>query len=194
MNVVSVSNETELTELVKRIIAGDSAAEEEVVRRYNQGVAIIIDQIVRSRSVTEDVSQDTFKIVLAKVRRGDLREPERLSGFVCSVARNTALDYVRRTRHLKNQEAIGNAEQIPDPAPSQLDQVLRQERAKVVRQLINELKQKRDRDLLLRYYVAEEEKDKICADLGLTRAQFNNVISRATARFKELYVRKIGES
>jgi len=194
VNVVSVSNETELTELVKRIIAGDSAAEEEVVRRYNQGVAIIIDQIVRSRSVTEDVSQDTFKIVLAKVRRGDLREPERLSGFVCSVARNTALDYVRRTRHLKNQEAIGNAEQIPDPAPSQLDQVLRQERAKVVRQLINELKQKRDRDLLLRYYVAEEEKDKICADLGLTRAQFNNVISRATARFKELYVRKIGES
>ena len=193
MDVVSVSNETELTELVKRIIAGDSAAEEEVVRRYNQGVAIIIDQIVRSRSVTEDLSQDTFKIVLAKVRRGDLREPERLSGFVCSVARNTALDYIRRTRHLKNQEAIGKAEQIPDPAPNQLDNVLRQERAKVVRQLINELKQKRDRDLLLRYYVAEEEKDTICADLGLTRAQFNNVIFRATARFKELYVRKIGE-
>jgi RNA polymerase sigma-70 factor (ECF subfamily) len=193
VDVVSVSNETELTELVKRIIAGDSAAEEEVVRRYNQGVAIIIDQIVRSRSVTEDLSQDTFKIVLAKVRRGDLRKPERLSGFVCSVARNTALDYIRRTRHLKNQDAIGNAEQIPDPAPNQLDNVLRQERAKVVRQLINELKQKRDRDLLLRYYVAEEEKDTICADLGLTRAQFNNVIFRATARFKELYVRKIGE-
>ncbi len=193
MDVVSVSNEPELTELVKRLIAGDSAAEEEVVRRYNQGVAIIIDQIVRSRSVTEDVSQDTFKIVLAKVRRGDLREPERLSGFVCSVARNAAVDYIRRTRHLKNQEAIGDAEQIPDPAPSQLDEVLRQERAEVVRQLIKELKQKRDRDLLLRYYIAEEDKDKICRDLGLTRAQFNNVIFRATARFKELYVRRIGK-
>ena len=191
MDVVTVNNETELIELVKRIIAGDSAAEEEVVRRYNQGIAIIIDQIVRSRSATEDVSQDTFKIVLAKVRRGDLREPERLSGFVCSVARNAALDYIRRTRHLKNQVAIGDAEQIPDPAPSQLEEVLRRERARVVRQLINELKQKRDRDLLLRYYVAEEDKDKICRDLGLTRAQFNNVIFRATARFKELYVRKI---
>lgn len=193
MDGVSVSNETELTELVKRIIAGDSAAEEEVVRRYKQGVAIIIDRIVRSPSVTEDVSQDTFKIVLTKVRRGDLREPERLSGFVCSVARNAAIDHVRRSRHLQNQEAIGDAEQLPDPAPSQLDEVLRQERAEVVRQLINELKQKRDRDLLLRYYVAEEDKDKICGDLGLTRAQFNNVIFRATARFKELYVRKIDE-
>ena len=193
MNVVSVSNDTELTELVKRIIAGDSVAEEELVRRYNQGVAIIIDQIVRSRSATEDVSQDAFKIVLVKIRRGDVREPERLSGFVCGVARNAAIDYIRRVRLSRNQEAIGNAEQIPDHAPSQLDEVLRQERAKVVRQLINELKQKRDRDLLLRYYVAEEDKDKICGDLGLTRAQFNNVIFRATARFKELYVRKIGE-
>lgn len=193
VDVVSVRNETELTELVRRIIAGDSAAEEEVVRRYQQGVAIIIDQIVRSRSVTEDVSQDTFKIVLAKVRRGDLREPERLSAFVCSVARNAAIDCIRRTRHLGNQEAIGSAEQIPDPAPSQLEEILKQEKAVAVRQLISELKIKRDRDLLLRYYIAEDDKDKICADLGLTRTQFNSVIFRATARFKELYVRKIGE-
>ena len=193
VDVVTVSNESRLTELVKRIIARDSVAEEELVRRYEKGVAIIIDQILRSRSATEDVSQDTFKIVLTKVRRGDLREPERLSGFVCSVARNAAIDYIRRTKHLKNQEAIGDAEQIPDPAPSQLEDLLKQEKADVVRQLINELKKKRDRDLLLRFYIAEEGKDEICADLGLTRTQFNNVIFRATARFKELYVLKIGE-
>ncbi len=193
VDTVRVSDETDLTDLVKRVIAGDSVAEEELVRRYKQGVAVIIDQIVRSQSLTEDVSQDTFKIVLGKVRRGEVREPERLSGFVCSVARNTAIDYIRRARHLKNQEAIGNAEQIPDSAPSQLEQILKQEKARVVRQIINELKIERDRDLLFRYYIAEEDKDKICSDLDLTRAQFNNVISRATARFKELYVRKIGE-
>jgi RNA polymerase sigma-70 factor, ECF subfamily len=189
-----VSNETELAELVKRIIAGDPAAEEEVVRRYKQGVAIIIDQIVRNRSVTEDLTQDTFKIVLTKVRQGDLREPERLSGFVCSVARNTAVDYVRRTRQSKNQEAIGAAEQIPDPSPSQLEKLLKQEKAAAVRQLINELKQERDRELLFRYYISEEDKDKICRDLGLTRAQFNNVLFRAIARFKELYLRKTGDA
>ncbi|MEK6300534.1 MAG: sigma-70 family RNA polymerase sigma factor [Acidobacteriota bacterium] len=189
-----MSNEMELTELVKRIVAGDSTAEEEIVQRYKQGVAIIIDQIVRSRSVTEDLSQDTFKIVLQKVRRGDLRDPERLSGFVCSVARNTAVDYIRRTRRLKTQEEIGNAEGIADPAPSQLEEILKQERAAVVRQLINELKQQRDRELLFRYYITEDDKETICRDLGLTRAQFNNVIFRATARFKELYLRKIGDS
>ena len=120
MDAASVSNELELTELVKRIIAGDSAAEEALIRRYHQGVAIIIDRIVRNRSVTEDIFQDTFKIVLAKVRRGELRESERLSGFVCGVARNAAIDHIRRTRHIRNLEAIGNAEHIPDPAPISL--------------------------------------------------------------------------
>lgn len=188
-----MSNGTELTEIVKQIIGGNSAAEEEVFRRYKQGVAIIIDQVVRCQSVTEDLLQDTFKVVLLKVRRGDLREPERFSGFVCSVARNTAIDYVRRSGRSKNHEDIGRTEQLPDPAPSQLEHLLRKEKAAVVRQIINELRLKRDRDLIFRYYIAEQDKDSICADLGLTRAQFNNVIFRATARFKELYVKRTGE-
>jgi len=187
VDLIRVSSETELSELVGRIIAGDSAAEEELVRRYSKGVAIIIDQVVRNRSVAEDLSQDTFRIVLEKVRREELREPERLSGFVCSTARNNAIAHIRRTRRL---EAIGEAEHIPDPAPSQLDEVLREEKAKAVRQMITELKQRRDRELIFRYYIAEEDKETICRDLGLTRAQFNNVISRATSRFKEIYERK----
>ena len=192
MNVVSTASE-ELVDIVRRIIAGDPAAEDEVVRRYEHGVAVIIDHIVRSQSATEDVSQETFRIVLEKLRRGNLRQPERLSGFVCSVARNTAIEHIRRAKRSNSREESGDAERLPDSAPSQLDQILTKERAKVVRQTILELNVERDRDLLFRYYVAEEDKDRICLDLGLTRAQFNNVIYRALARFKELYVRKGGK-
>lgn len=193
MNLVSTNSGTELVEIVRRIVAGDSAAEDEVFRRYKHGITVIIDQIVRSQSATDDVSQETFKIVLEKLRRGDLRQPERLSGFVCSVARNAAIDYIRRARHFKNGEENCDAEHIPDPAPSQLEEILKQEKARVVRQIINELKIERDRDLVFRYYIAEEDKEKICADLHLTRTQFNNVIYRAIARFKELYVRRVGQ-
>jgi len=192
VNVVSTASE-ELVDIVRRIIAGDPAAEDEVVRRYEHGVAVIIDHIVRSQSATEDVSQETFRIVLEKLRRGNLRQPERLSGFVCSVARNTAIEHIRRAKRSNSREESGDAERLPDSAPSQLDQILTKERAKVVRQTILELNVERDRDLLFRYYVAEEDKDRICLDLGLTRAQFNNVIYRALARFKELYVRKGGK-
>jgi hypothetical protein len=47
--------------------------------------------------------------------------------------------------------------------------------------------------MLFRYYIAEEDKDQICADFGLTRDQFNRVIFRALKRYKELYVKLVGK-
>lgn len=192
MSVVSTATE-ELVDIVRRITAGDSTAEDEIIRRYEHGVAVIIDHIVRSQSATEDVSQETFRIVLEKLRRGDLRQPERLSGFVCSVARNAAIDHIRRAKRSTLREEIGDTEHIPDPAPNQLDQMLARERSEIVRQMIGELKVERDREVLFRCYVAEEDKNRICSDLGITRIQFNNIIYRALARFRELYVRKVGD-
>ena len=193
MELVSTNKKTELCELVRRIITGDPAAEDKLVRRYSEGVFLIIDQIVRNRSATEDVSQETFAIVLAKLRQGNLRQPERLSGFVCTVARNTAFNHLRQAKRFRNSDEIFNVEHIPDPAPSQLDEILKQDQAERVRQMINELKNERDRQLLFRYYIAEENKDRICQDLGLTRIQLNNIIYRALARFRELLIRDVDE-
>jgi RNA polymerase sigma-70 factor, ECF subfamily len=194
VNVFGVSNETELAELVRRIIGGDARAEEEIVRRYKDGVSIIIGKIIQRPSVTEDIFQETFKKALEKIRHGDVREPERLSGFICSMARNLAIEHVRKERKVTKEAEIGRTEQIPDPAPDQFEQLWRKERAEIVRQVLNELKVKRDRDVILRYYIAEEDKDQICADLGLTRGQFNGVIFRALKRYKELYVKLVGNS
>jgi RNA polymerase sigma-70 factor (ECF subfamily) len=193
VNVVRVSNEKELAELVKRIIDGEVRAEDELVRRYKDGVSIIISRIVQSDSVSQDVFQETFKKTLEKIRRGDVREPERLSGFICAIARNLAIDYVRKARQATKESDVGRIEEIPDAAPDQFEQLWRKERAKIVRQVISELKVKRDRELLFRYYIAEEDKDQICADLALKRDQFNGVIFRALKRYKELYVKLVGK-
>ena len=190
MSVVSTANE-ELVDIVSRITAGDSTAEDEIIRRYERGVAVIIDNVVRNQSVTEDLSQETFRIVLEKLRRGELRQPESLSGFVCSVARNAAITHIRRAKRSNLREEIGSADHIPDPAPNQLDQMLARERSEIVRQVIGELKSERDKEVLFRYYLSEEDKNQICSDLSITRIQFNNIIYRALARFKELYVRKV---
>ncbi|HEY3135455.1 MAG TPA: sigma-70 family RNA polymerase sigma factor [Blastocatellia bacterium] len=170
-------------------MSGDSTADDDLVSRYNQGVSIIVDRIVKSRHATEDVSQETFKIVLEKIKRGDVRDPERLSGFVCGIARNTAINYLRGARKTASLEEVLNTEQIPDPAPNQLDEILSRERALLVRRVISELNRERDREVLFRYFIAEEDKDNICRDLNLTRPQFNGVVFRAIARFKELYLR-----
>ncbi len=193
MNSFGASNETELADLVRRIIVGDGRAEEELVRRYKDGVSIIIRKVVQNHFVTEDISQETFKKALEKIRHGDVREPERLSGFICSMARNLAIDYVRKERKASKETEIEKPELIPATAPDQFEQLYRKERAGIVRQVINELKVKRDREVILRYFIAEEDKDQICAELGLTRGQFNGVIFRALKRYKELYLKLVGE-
>jgi hypothetical protein len=35
--------------------------------------------------------QETFRIALEKIRRGDVREPEKLSGFMGGIARNLVI-------------------------------------------------------------------------------------------------------
>jgi hypothetical protein len=67
-------------------------------------------------------------------------------------------------------------------APAGLAGFLLDEEAAIVRRLIGELPTARDRQLLLRFYVAEEEKESIGADLGLDSLHFNRVLFRARQR------------
>ena len=193
MKPVKTSNEADWADWIWRITLGNQDAEEELFRRYKDGIAIIIGRIVHNEFATEDLSQETFKISLEKIRDGDVREPERLSGFICGVARNLAIDYVRKMRRLTNQEELIDAEQIRDPQPDQFEQLWRKERAEIVRQVINEIRVDRDREVLSRYYIAEEDKDQICANLGLTSPQFNSVIFRALKRYKELFKKRFSK-
>lgn len=188
MESVKLGSNADLADVVRRIIAGDHLAEEEMVRRYTEGVSVIVRKVAQSQPAAEDISQETFRIAIEKIRHGDVRDPERLSGFICSLAKNVAIEHVRKARRLTSQEEI-KAELIPDPAPNQLEEVCRKEKARIVRHLIGQLKVERDRKVLFRYYIAEEDKDRICADLGLTRPQFNNILSRALQRYKELYIK-----
>lgn len=61
-----------------------------------------------------------------------------------------------------------------------------------MRQVIQELGTSRDRDILLRFYIAEEDKDRISADFGLSSLQFNRVLHRARERYREIYKERAG--
>jgi RNA polymerase sigma-70 factor (ECF subfamily) len=190
MAVESAARSAQPADLVRRILAGERSAEDELVSRYKSGVSIILRRMVKDSGVTDDLSQETFRLVLEKIRRGEVREAEKLSGFVCSIARNLALDHFRQIRRLETQEDVA-AIPLSDPAPDQLSVLLQRERTAAVRQVLQELESARDRALLYRFYIAEEEKAHICCDLGLSSLHFNRVLHRARQRFRELYEQSI---
>jgi RNA polymerase sigma-70 factor (ECF subfamily) len=169
--------------LVGRIRSGDAAAETELVSRYARGVRMIVSRGTRDRSVVDDLCQETFRIAIEKIRRGDVREAKRLSGFMCGLARNLTIDHTRRSRPVDSIDTTDPS----DPTPGQLERLLADERAMIARKVLEELDSDRDRQILFRFYVADDSKAQICADLGLSSLHFNRVLFRARGRFRVLY-------
>jgi RNA polymerase sigma-70 factor, ECF subfamily len=176
------------TDLVRRIAAGDAAAEAQLVERYSRGVLYLLRRLGAAPELADDFHQETFRIVLERLRRRGLEQPAALVGFLHGTARHLILAERRKAGRLRtgDDEVLAAA---THPAPSQLHTVLLDEEAALVRQLIGELQTDRDRQILLRYYVAEEEKESICADLRLERLHFNRVLFRARQRFRQLMER-----
>jgi RNA polymerase sigma-70 factor (ECF subfamily) len=180
-------------ELVHRILSGDPAAEADLVQRFSRALTFLSRRLTRDDAAAEDLYQETFRLVIEKVRGGELREPEKLPGFVSSMARNLFLGSIRRSgRRRKWQGEPEAAETAPDPAPGQLTKLLAQERAATVRRVLAELRNDRDREILSRYYIADETKETICRDLELTDLHFNRVLFRARQRYKELFESRHG--
>ena len=175
-------------EIVRRIRERDPEADAELVRRYQRGVSVILRRAGAGPPEADDLSQETFALALRKIRAGEVRQPERLAGFLCSLARNLAIEHFRRSR---SQRAAGDPDQeAPSPAASPLEELLRAERAATVRRVLDELPSDRDRQILHRFYLAEDDKETICRDLGLSSLHFNRVVFRARERYRELYAKR----
>jgi RNA polymerase sigma-70 factor (ECF subfamily) len=168
--------------LVSRIQEGDPVAETELFEGYRHGLTYLLRKVTGNPALSDDLLQETLQVALRRIRAGELREPEKLSGFLRQTAKNLALREHRRSERLKGAEEREPA----DPGESQLSRMLRQETAGLVRQVLRELRSGRDRQLLYRYYIAEHAKEEICRDLGLSSLNFNLVLYRARERFRKL--------
>jgi len=174
-------------ELVERIRAGDRSMEDALVRQYSRGVQFVINQSVSDGSVGEDLYQECFRMVLEKVRGGEVHEPDRLSGFICSLARNIVIEYFRKTSRRETYHAAADERVIPSPEPSQLDRLLRQEKGSLARRVLDALPSDRDRSVLYRFYIAEDDREEICADLGIEATLLSQILCRARQRYKILF-------
>ena len=124
--------------------------------------------------------------MIEKLRRGELREPAKLPGFLAQIARSLAIEHYRKARRRKTDPDSDAIAEVEASGSGPLSELLTREDAGLVRQVIRELGTERDRDILLRFYIAEEDKERISADLGLSSLHFNRVLFRARQRFKDL--------
>ena len=173
--------------LARRIQEGDATAEAQLVARFSRGIRVVIRHASSDPSVAEDLFQETFRLGLERIRAGALRDPAQLAAFLAGLARTLATEHFRRVRRAP-QEDVAVLERMAAPGLSSLDAVARREEARDIAQTLESLPTDRDREVLRRFYLTMDDKDRICDDLGLTRLQFNRVLYRARERFRELWL------
>jgi len=186
--------EGDVATLVRRIQAGDAAAESELVARFSHGLLLMLRRLVQNPALADDLHQETLALVLAKIRGGEVREPEKLAGFIHSTARNLFIADRRKEARYRafdegEEEGLHAAPALAGRAPVPLEQVLAEEEARQVQRLLAELRFDRDRQLLLRFYLSDDSKEEICADLEIEPQRFHKVLFHARERLRELWDR-----
>jgi len=182
--------------LVARIQAGDRAAEAELVARFSHGLLLMLRHLVQNPALADDLHQETLSLVLEKIRGAEVREPEKLAGFIRSTARNLFIADRRKEARYRplddgreEEEGMRPGLALADRGPAPLDRVLADEEARQVRRLLDELRYDRDRQLLFRFYLSDDSKEEICADLEIEPERFHQIVHRARERLRELWDR-----
>src|SRR5438876_3683399 len=86
-------------ELIVRAQAGDRSAHEAIVNQYSGMVFRLVSRFFRSREDVEDIAQDVFLKLFARIDQ--VRPDENFPGWLARVTVNTCYDELRKTRRRK---------------------------------------------------------------------------------------------
>lgn len=180
-------NEPEIaSQLVERIKNGDVMAENDMVERYQRGLLFMLRHRANNSELAKDIAQETWRITLEKVRAGQLKDPSKLAAFIVQIGKNQLTMSYRGAVNTRTTSMESVPEGTDDK--NQPQQILeRHNTALLVRKLLGELSTPRDKEIMMRFYIKEQNKHVICQELGLDDIHFNRVLYRAKERFKKLW-------
>jgi RNA polymerase sigma-70 factor (ECF subfamily) len=174
-------------DLSRRIRAGDSSAESELVRQFQPGLRVLLRRRTGGNSaLMEDLIQETLVIVIRRLRGAGIEDPEKLAAFAAQTAKNLAIASLRKAERQKTDIDSDATDRNADPGSNVEGKVGDQEAALAVRALLRELPHARDRLMLKRFYLDEHDRQEICEEFGLTETAFNQALSRARKRFRQI--------
>jgi len=176
--------------LVNRIRAEDPAAMEELYRLFHRGIRFFLCRQLGPQEL-DDKIHDILLIVVQAIRRGNLREPERLMGFVRTVVKRQVAAYIDQAVHSRRElEDLEEGRTVSDGGEDPEQRVISRQQIEIMTAVLRSIS-RRDREILTRFYILEQSQEQICREMGLTETQFRLLKSRAKARFGEMGRRKL---
>ncbi|MDA8218522.1 MAG: sigma-70 family RNA polymerase sigma factor [Dehalococcoidales bacterium] len=150
---------------------------------YQASIYRYLRSLVRDGELAEDLAQDTFVKAYKALGRGD--RPENTRAWLYTIATNTALSALRRSRLLSWLPLLGNAEAAGKALTE--NQEARVGERELIRQVLATLP-KTDAACLLLRFQEDLSYEEIAEALGTSVPAAKMRVSRARAAFREHYL------
>lgn len=150
------------------------------------GLRLLISRRCHDAHTAADLLNEAVCTTWAKWQAGRIERPEQIAGYVLQVAMNLLRNHRRAVAERPEKRAdAAKLQELPgEAAPG--EQTIEREIAVQVKNVIRGMASQRDRALLVRFYLDEEDKESICRDLALSSLQFDKVLHRARGRLRKL--------
>lgn len=156
------------------------------IRADYAGLVSLFSCKLRDRHLAEDLVNQAFLESLRKLRRGQIADPSRFSGFVYAVAFNLLRNHRRRLgnrpERRASEMALANFAAPHTPFELHSSSVMAQH----LRHALAQLPIERDREVIRRLYLEEQSKDAICRELKLSMLNFDRIVFRARRRLRKV--------
>jgi RNA polymerase sigma-70 factor, ECF subfamily len=164
----------------------ERSAVEALIAKHYTGLRLLILRRVGDREVAQDLLQEAVRTTWEKWQMGSIQRPEQIGGYIFKVALNL-LRNLRRSAHERHGSRL--TPEALEALPEDTDGTDRWQEKKIalrVKRILQAMSSPRDREVLIRVYLDEEDREVICRDLGLDTDQFDKVLHRARTRLRSL--------
>jgi RNA polymerase sigma-70 factor (ECF subfamily) len=181
---------SEVPDDVLAVQRGDRDAFALLLSRYQNRLYRYLLRWVHEPATAEDLFQQTWVRVMENIRRFD---PKRnFDAWLFAVARNIAIDHVRRRRPESLDEPVGDApplsERVSSNSPGALEQILRSERIELVQKVL-EAQPPVYREILSLRFEEEMKLEEIAEVLAIPLGSVKSRLSRAFERLRTAFLR-----
>ena len=156
-----------------------------LITSHYPGLVSLLQRRLRDEQLARDALNQAIVTSLENLRAGRIADRGQIAGYVFQVAMNHLRNHRRkmdeRIDRRVDPETLDNL-----PAESDDSSADKNKLALEVRKALAALPTARDREIVKRFYLDEEEKEPICRDLGLSSLRFDKVIFRARKRMRKL--------
>jgi RNA polymerase sigma-70 factor (ECF subfamily) len=178
--------ELQWTKLVNQVQANDPRGLEDLYAYFSKGARFYFCRHLGLEQLDDRV-HDTFLIVVDRIKRGELRDPERLMGFIRTILRRQVAAYVRGAVEERRDYAPLDAESeyCLDFRGCPEERIIDLETVDIMERVMRGMNL-REREILTRFYLLEQAPEHICKEMRINLTQFRLMKSRAKGRFGEL--------